>query len=369
MKIQIKKEDMVKGLQTVQNAISQKNTLPILSNLLLETEQENIKLTATDLDIGIISTIPCKIEEQGAITIPAKKLYDIVKELPGSEYIDISLKKNNVLYLDCGTSHFKIICLPKDEFPEIPKIKEKDQIVISKVNLKRLLSLTIFAVSKDESRYILNGVLCIINQDTIEVVATDGRRLAVSSCKLLENKDIDKQVIIPVKTLQEVYRIISDSENENDDIIILFGETQVFFKINKTTVITRLIEGDFPNYKNVIPKESGKKLSIPREALLSATKRAALFTNQDSLAVKFDINKSKVIVSKNAPYIGEVKEEVSAEYNAEQVSIGFNPVYIMDVLKVLDEKNIVFEVNEEDKPVVVRIGKEYIYVVLPMQII
>lgn len=369
MKIRIKKEEMVKGLQIVQNAISQKNTLPILANLLLEAEQGNIKFTATDLDIGIISTIGCEVEEEGSITVPAKKLYDIVKELPANEYINLTLKKNNMIYLDCGTSHFKIIGLPKEEFPEIPKIKQKEKISIAKEKLKKLLSLTTFAVSKDESRYILNGVLCILDGDKIEMVATDGRRLAVSSSTLLEKKEISKQVIIPVKTLQEVYKLISDGENEQEDIEIVFGETQVFFNLNKTTVITRLIEGEFPNYKNVIPKESEIKLSVKREALLFATKRAALFTNPDSLAVKFDINKNKVIVSKNAPYIGEVKEEVEATYNGEEISIGFNPAYIMDVLKAVDGENVVFEVNDVDKPIVVRKDKEYTYVVLPMQII
>jgi DNA polymerase-3 subunit beta len=208
MKIQIKKEDMVKGLQSVQNAISQKNTLPILSNLLLETDKDAIKLTATDLDIGIISTIKSIVEEPGAITVPAKKIYDIIKELPNKEDIDIVLKKNNILYIDCGSSHFKIIGLPKEEFPEIPKIKQQDRVMIGKDVLKKMLALTTFAVSKDESRYVLNGILCMVEGDKIEMVATDGRRLAASTQTLPEkNNDetkhlnlLDENILLDEKT-------------------------------------------------------------------------------------------------------------------------------------------------------------------------
>lgn len=364
MHFEINKDDFLKGLQTVQNAISQKNTLPILSNLLLETDKEDIKLTATDLDIGILSMVPTKAKSQGAITIPAKKLVDIIKELPDTNNVTILLKKNNMITIDCGKSHFKIIGLPKDEFPQIPEFKNKETLTISQKLLKEMLELTSFAVSKDETRYVLNGVLFVIKKAEMQLIATDGRRLAMAAKKISGKNEVDKKVIVPAKTIHELLKMLQDEGK----VEIVFSENQIFFDLGKTKVISRLIEGEFPNFEQVVPKERSDKIKINRGNFLAATKRASLFTNPDSLAVKVDVSKNKMILSKNAPYIGEVKEELGINYGGRNISIGFNPAYIIDVLKNLDDEEIELELEDSDKPGVIRKGNEYVYVVLPMQV-
>lgn len=363
MQFEIKKDEFVKGLQTVQNAISQKNTLPILANLLLECDKNEVTLTATDLDIGISSKVEANVKIPGAITIPAKKLVDIIKELP-DDNINILLKKNNMITIESGKAHFKIIGLPKEEFPQLPEFKNQDAITIPQKLLKKIFSITAFAVSRDETRYVLNGVLFIIKQNKIKLVATDGRRLAVTEEDLPQKTLLDKKAIIPAKTIQELSKMLED----DGEIKIQFSENQMFFDLGKTNVISRLIEGDFPNFEQVIPKERKEKLKIERSGFLAAAKRASLLTNPDSLVVKLDVSKNKMVVSKNAPFIGEVKEELDIQYSGKNLSIGFNPIYLIDVLKNLEDESVDFELEDADKPGVIRKGNTYTYVVLPMQL-
>ncbi|MDD5440000.1 MAG: DNA polymerase III subunit beta [Candidatus Omnitrophica bacterium] len=365
MHFEIQKNDFLKGLQTVQNAIAQKNTLPILANLLLETDKNTIKIIATDLDIGISSRIAGSVKEEGAITVPAKKFLDIIKELPEEEPVTIILKKNNMMSIDCGKTHIKIIGLPKDEFPQIPEVKNKNQLTIPQKTLKTMLTMTIFAISRDETRYVLNGVLMSIHKKKIQIVATDGRRLAVASQQLPEGVTLEEKVIIPAKTVQELTHVLTDEGN----VAIAYSDNQIFFTVGDTQIISRLIDGDYPNFEQVIPKEKEEKIKIPRDAFLSATRRAHLFTNPESLAVKLDVTKGRMIISKNAPYIGEVKEELTVGYSGKNMSIGFNPAYLIDVLKNLPDQDVWFEIDDADKPGVLRKGDEYIYVVLPMQVV
>lgn len=364
MKFKVGKNQLFKTIQKVQNAISSKSTLPILSNILLETCKNFIKITATDLDIGISATIPIKPDTEGATTLPAKKFIDIVKELPDSEEIFITTKKNNITTIECGKIVFKIMGLPKDEFPQTPEFKNKDMIILPQKFLKNMISMTIFAVSRDETRYILNGALLVIQKKTIKLVATDGRRLAVVEKKLPNETIIEKKVIIPTKTIQELNRLLE----EGGEVKILFDENQIMFNLGDTVIISRLIEGEFPNYEQVIPKETKEKIIVDKNALLAATKRALILTNQDSIAIKMDVSKSRMAISKNTPYMGEVTEELGVSYKGKELSVGFNPNYIIEVLKNIEGKEVGFELADNDKPGVIRLGNEYIYVVLPMQI-
>lgn len=364
MQFKTEKGEFLKIIQTVQNAISAKSTLPILSNILIEINKNSLKMTATDLDIGISSKTPIAHEVEGSITLPAKKLMDVIKELPDNAKINVTTKKNNTTTIECGKIIFRITGLPKDEFPTPPDFQNKDKITIDKKTLKDMISLTLFAVSRDETRYVLNGVLTIIKQKTIKLVATDGRRLAVIEKELPKQTLIEKKIIIPTKTIQELERLLT----EEGVVTISFDENQVMFNLGETTIISRLIEGEFPNYEQVVPQESKDKVVIDRNTLLAATKRASIFTNQDSLVVRMDISKNKMVISKNTPFMGEVKEEVEVAYKGKNISIGFNPHYIIEVLKNLDPGEIKFEITDSEKPGVIRLGNEYTYVVLPMQI-
>ena len=363
MKFDTTKEILVKGIQEVQNAINPKTTLPILANILIESWKDGVSLTATDLDIGITSILPVKPGVEGAVTIPAKKFFDIIKELPEGG-VSISVKKNNLVHIEALNCVFKIMGLPKDEFPQLPDFKDKDSMTIQRGKLKKMLALTNFAISKDETRYVLNGVLFVVKPSYIRIVATDGRRLAMVEEKTQLPKTLERKVIIPAKTISELGKLLGDE----GDVKICFGNNQVSFDMGPTKVVSRLIEGEFPNYEQVIPKEIKDKVGIGRPKFLSATKRAALFTNSDSLAVKLELTKDKMVLSKSAPYIGEAREEIVVDYKGKDLSIGFNPDYLVDVLKNLNEEVVNFEVSDPEKPGVIRVGSDYVYVVLPMQL-
>jgi len=364
MKFKTKKSEILKTAQKVQNAISSKSSLPILSNILVEVHKNKLKITATDLDIGISSTTNVDMDQEGAITIPAKKFLDIIKELPEDNEILISSKKNNIIVIECGKIVFKIIGLPKDEFPQPPAFKNKNSITLPKEFLKNIISMTSFAVSRDETRYILNGVLFILKGKKATLVATDGRRLAVVEKELPKPIENEQKIVIPTKTIQELDKLLE----EDGEVKISFDENQVLFDLGDTVVISRLIEGEFPNYEQVIPKETKEKIMVDKNAFLAAAKRASILTNQDSMAIKLDISKGRMAISKNTPYMGEVKEELGVAYKGKDVSVGFNPNYIIEVLKNIEAEKVGLELADNDKPGVIRLGTEYVYVVLPMQI-
>jgi len=365
MKMRVRKEDILKTLQQAQSAINPRAGLPILSNLLIEAESGNVKLTGTDLDIGIISNSQADIEVKGAITVPAKKFADIIRELP-DETLSMSVKKNNVVIIESGNTVFKIMGLPKEEYPKLPEFTDAHFVLLQQNTLKTMLGMTSFAISRDETRYILNGILFLIEEDKLTMVATDGRRLSLIKKEFKAPKNLKAKFIVPAKTATELLKTLEDTSTE---LKMTFTKNQVLFDLGQTIIISRLIEGEYPNYEQVIPKEAKEKLTIDRERLLSAAKRASLLTTQDSLAVRLDIHNDKIVVSKSTPDVGESKEELGAEYNGSHLSIGFNPSYLMDVLKNINIETVAIELFGPDKPGVIRLGDEYTYVLLPMQLV
>lgn len=363
MKIKILKQTFLKNIQHVQNIISSKSSLPILSNILIEAEKNKVVLTTTDLDIGISSALETEVEEEGAITIPAKRFNDIIKELP-DEDISISTMKNNSMVIKCSKCFFKIMGLPKEEFPKLPEFKDEPSVVIKQSVLKNMIAMTHFSMSHDETRYVLNGALFLFKGKKLAIVTTDGKRLSFVK-KDLEKDGLNKAIVIPSKTIYELNRILSDE----GDVKIIFSENQVKFDLKNITVISRLIEGDFPNYEQVVPKEPQEKIIINRGLFLDGIKRAALLTTQDSQSVRFEILKNKIVVSKSSPNIGEVREELDTVYKGHEITVGFNPGYIMDALKVIPQDEIALEVFGPDKPAVIRIEDWFLYLVLPMQLV
>ncbi|MFA5389019.1 MAG: DNA polymerase III subunit beta [Candidatus Omnitrophota bacterium] len=363
MKIKILKQNFLKNIQHVQNIISSKSSLPILSNILIEAEKNKVVLTSTDLDIGISSLFETEVEEDGAITIPAKRFNDIIKELP-DEDVSISTMKNNSMVIKCSKCFFKIIGLPKEEFPKLPEFKDEPDAIIKQNVLKNMISMTHFSMSHDEARYILNGALFLFKGKKLIIVTTDGKRLSLVK-KDMEKDCPAKAIVVPAKTIYELNRILGDE----GDVKIVFSENQVKFDLKNITVISRLIEGDFPNYEQVVPKEAQEKIMVQRSLLLDGIRRAALITTQDSQSVKFEILKNKIVVSKSSPNIGEVREEIDALYKGHEITVGFNPGYIMDVLKVIPQDEIALEVFGPDKPAVIRIEDWFLYLALPMQLV
>jgi len=363
MKIKILKQTFLKNIQHVQNIISSKSSLPILLNILIEADKKKVVLTSTDLDIGISSVLETDIEEEGAITIPAKRFNDIIKELP-DEDISISTMKNNAMVIKCSKCFFKIIGLPKEEFPKLPEFKDEPSVIIKQSVLKGMIGMTHFSMSHDDTRYVLNGSLFLFKGKKLTIVTTDGKRLSLVK-KDIEKDGLNKAIIVPAKTIYELNRILGDE----GDVKIVFSENQVKFDLKNITIISRLIEGDFPNYEQVVPKEPQEKIMIQRSQFLDGIKRAALLTTQDSQSVKFEILKNKIVVSKSSPNIGEVREEMDTLYKGQEITVGFNPNYIMDVLKVIPQDEIALEVFGPDKPAVIRIEDWFLYLALPMQLV
>ena len=362
MKFKVEKSNLVIAIQTVQNIITSKSALPILSNILIETQQDGIRLTATDLDIGITCVIPVDIQEQGAITIPAKRFSDIIKEFP-VEIINIATKKNNLVVVDSELCQFKIMGLAKEEFPKLPEFKDKKVVKIEQTTLKEILTLTSFAVSFDETRYVLNGILFKIDKGVLTLVSTDGKRLAIAERKLNIDVDINLSIIVPIKTIHELNRNLK----EEGELSLVVGSNQALFDLGGVVIVSRLIEGEFPDYKQVVPLVSENKIKIGRNQFLLAVKRAALLATPDYQAVKLEVFKNKLVISKSTPDVGEFHEELAAEYQGKEMIIGFNPIYLMDILKNLSDEVINLELTDGEKPGVIRISG-YVYIVLPMRI-
>jgi len=360
MKIKILKSDLVKNIQNVQNVISSRSSLPILSNVLIEADKNNIKLTSTDLDIGIISILTSEIDEPGAITVPAKRFNDIVKELPDEDIL-INTLKNNSMSIKCGKCFFKILGLPKEDFPKLPEFNREPHIVLDQIVLKKMLSMTHFSMSHDETRYVLNGTLFIFKNNQFSMVATDGKRLSFIK-KDLDKEVQEKSIIVPSKAIYELNRILKDE----GIVKITFSENQVKFELGNITVISRLIEGEFPNYEQIIPSPSKEKMIIQREEMLLGIRRAALLSTPDSQSVKIEILKDKLIISKSNPNIGEAKEDMETSYKGPEITVGFNPGYLMDVLKVIPIDELAIEISGPDKPAVLR-RQDYIYLLLPVK--
>lgn len=371
MKIKVEKGELLKGIQTVANIITPKNMLPILSNILFETVKNKIKLTTTDLDIGISATVDAEIVEPGAITIPTKKLSDIIKELPDGG-VSVTTRKNNIVDIQLENCEFKLMGLPKEEFPKLPEFKDKEGIIFEQAVLKNMLTLTAFAISHEETRYVLNGLLLEIKSlageqaaegSSVKLVGTDGRRLAVIEKKIKIKSHKDIKIIIPFKTVQELLRNLRDE----GEVSLVIGHNQVFFEMDSIVIISRLIEGDFPDYQKVIPHASSTKIRLNKEQFILVLRRANLFTTSDFQAVRFELFKNKLVVSKSTPDVGEFKEELPVEYTGKELVIGFNPTYLLDMLKNWPEDEFSFEFYDAEKPGVVR-TPEYTYIVQPMRL-
>lgn len=362
MKFKVEKNSLINAIQTVQNVISTKLALPILSNILLEAQAGSLKLTATDLDIGITCIIPVDIQEAGAITVPAKRFSDIIKEFP-VEVINISTKKNFQVTIDSEMCQFKIMGLAKEEFPKLSEFKDQKVIKIDQGSFKKMLSLTAFAVSLDETRYVLNGILFKINGGLLTLVSTDGKRLAVAERPITTDPDRELSMIVPLKTIQELSRNLKD----DGELSLVVSSNQALFDLGNIGIVSRLIEGEFPDYKQVVPPVSDNKMKVVRSQLLLAVRRAALLATVDYQAVKFEIFKNKLVISKSTPDIGEFYEELPVEYQGKELVIGFNPVYIIDILKNLNEETVDLEMSDGEKPGVIRLSG-YVYIVLPMRL-
>ncbi len=369
MKINITKETLLEGIQVISASVSSRTTQPILHNFLLETQENKLKLVRTDMEMATVHYIKAEIEEEGSITIPLKEFAEIIKNLPDGKEINLYTGENNKFHIKCGKSKFWVIGTPKNEYPAIPEIQKTGSMVLSPLSLQNMIDKTAFSASTQETRYILNGLLWNNTEDKFEVVATDGGRLAIASHEALPDSG-EFKIIIPTKILNEVVRFISLSKPDKDtQIKVNVASNQVSFQMNETTFISRLIEGNFPNYKQVIPSKKNISFEIFTKELLASTRRASLCSGEFGSTVKFHIEDNKITVSSTSQTM-EFTDEITIEYDKEAFDCAFNPQYIIDVLKNIGSEKVSFSFINASQPVLLEpVGNEELkYVIMPVRI-
>ena len=344
MRFTISREKLQEGLTAVAASIPTKTTLPVLSNILVEATEKGIRLSGTDLDIAVSTEVAADVEQPGAITIPAKKLSEIARELPPSP-VKIASSGEQRITLDCGRAHFKINGLPKDEFPSFPSVKFADSWRVKSGELQKLISHTSFAVSTEESRPILNGVLWELRPEFMRMVATNGHRLAkmevpVSSSGAPQTSDL----IVPPKALEQIRRLFPADE----ELEIARGENHLGFRSPFTAVYTRLIEGPYPNYDQVIPKDNDRVAICDKIALASALKRMSVIASDQTHRIRLSFNSAILRFSVQTPDLGEATDELPVKYTGDPLDIGFNAAYLLEILRYIptDEVRLTFKAPE-----------------------
>jgi DNA polymerase-3 subunit beta len=367
MKFTVAKEQILNGLQAVQNIVSSRTTLPVLSNVLLRGENGKLELTATDLDVSISCTVEGDVKKAGAFTVPVKKFFGIIRELNSAE-LDVEVDEKNACSLRAGASYYKLHGLPAEEFPPLPNFSEKNKIVLAQEKVKGMLRRTAFAVSTDETRYVLNGIFTSFRDHKVTMVSTDGRRLALTDEEVELSADSQGEFIVPTKAINELNRLLQPK----GELEIKFTENQASFRLSgekagMVLIITKLVEGNYPNYKQVIPGEASERVTLMREELLQALRRAEIMTSEKSNSVKLSFTKNNLTITANTPEVGEGRESLAINYKGKDMAIAFNPGYLMDPLKALDNDEVFLELTDELSPGVVKINGPFLYVIMPMR--
>jgi DNA polymerase-3 subunit beta len=335
MKFTISREKLQEGLQAVTAAVPAKTTLPVLSNLLVETTDRGIRFSATDLDIAVSTEVSADVETPGAITIPAKKLSEIARELPPSP-VKISASGEQRVTLECGRSRFKLLGLPRDEFPTFPTVRFNDSWRVKSGELQKLISHTAFAVSTEESRPILNGVLWELREERMRMVATNGHRLAKMEVPVEASSAPPGDLIVPPKALEQIRRLFPAEE----ELEIARGENHLGFRSPFTAVFTRLVEGPYPNYEQVIPKDNDRYALADKAALMSALKRMSVIASDQTHRIKMSFNTGMLKFSVTTPDLGEASDELPVTYTGDQLDIGFNATYLLEILRFMPTEQV-----------------------------
>lgn len=363
MKFSVSKEKLLEGLKTVQNVVSTRTTLPILSNVLLQAGDGSLKLTTTDLDVGVRGSVEAVVDKPGATTLPARRLFTIIGALPAGE-IQIDVDSKNVASIRSGPSFFKILGLPEEEFPPLPKFENAKAFTIRQKDLKDGLKKTAYAISTDETRYVLNGILFTFKDNKLTLVATDGRRLALVDIELEFPRSHEVDIIVPAKAVTELGRLLG----EEGDVKLTVGENQISFEINGTLLVSKLIEGNYPNYRQVIPAEAKERITLERELFLNSVHRVSLLASEKSNSVKLIFSKNNIDITANTPDVGEAKESLPVQYKGKEFSIAFNPEFLMAPLRNLANDEVFLDLTDEMSPGVIKIQTPFLYVLMPMRI-
>jgi len=370
MELVVRKTDLLKELQLFQGIVERKNTIPILANVLLEAQGDTLRLAATDLEVGLRSKCAASVSKPGSLTLPAKKFYEIVKELPETD-VRIEEDKAGTVKVAADRYESKMQTLPREDFPTLPEIAAGESTTVARAQLREMVAKTQFAITGEDTRYFLNGALLVLRPDLMLLVATDGHRLALVSAPRTGQpaKGEESRTILPKKTLLELARLLGDGDS---DISFAKSENHIFFEVDGRLLVSRVIDGQFPAYERVIPKNNDKRIEFERDRIQAAIRRVALLSNERSRAVKFSLEAGKVEVASHSPELGEAREQLVVEYGGPSLQISFNAQYVMDFLSAVQTDSIAIEFRDEVSQTVMRpVGTteyDYTYVVMPMRI-
>ena len=364
MQVQVDRDGFLRALQMVSNIVEPRQTLPILANVLLEAGEETLRLTATDLEVGVRVSVPAKVASAGAITLSARKLLDIVKELPAVP-VSLKVQENFWIALRSAGASYKLVGLGPADFPAVGDGGTASWITLDGQLLRDMLNQTTFAISHDESRYALNGVLFSLRERELRLVATDGHRLALV-VRVLANAGPSMSGIVPRKAVQEIARIIGSGEA----VELAIGENQFMLKMPNVLLIARLIEGTFPNYEQVVPKSHPHRLVMSRSGLASALRRVSVVSEERTKPTKFFLSHGALKLSAYSPDFGEAEEQIEVEYTGEDMTIGFNSRYVLDALGAQPGEQVVLEVKDGLSPGVIKSFEDdgALCVIMPMRI-
>lgn len=375
MKLNVSKIEMQEKLANIQNIVEKKNTMPILSHFLLHAGKKGSHIIATDIETALKEPLSLEVQKEGKLCIPARKLFEIVRETEG----DLSFEtieettSGGWLRVKSGASEFKLACLPPSDFPTWPSLGDVEEITIDAAMLLEMIEKTMYSAGESDTRYTLNGLLFHVKpQDkSLVVVGTDGHRLAIISKELDNSMKEEKRIIVPRKAVSELRKFlhISDTDTEKK-IKIQIGDKHLLFSVEPIEFLTRLIEGSYPNYENVIPKANEKTMAIGRESFAKVLRRVSVMSKDRASAVKFDLVEGKLVVSSSSPDLGEAQEAVDVDYKGEPLSLGFNARYVLDVLGAMTSDTVSFEMQDPLSPVLVREdgNEHYNSIIMPMRI-
>ena len=367
MELVVRKNELLRELQLFQGIVERKNTIPILANVLIEAKGDEILMLATDLEVALRSRCPATVAKSGSLTLPAKKLFEIVKALPETD-VRIEEDKNGVK-VAADRFDSRMQTLPREDFPTLPEGTGKGRASLPRNALKEMVAKTQFAITGEDTRYFLNGAKFVLTPESLTLVATDGHRLALVEVKHEVGITQEIGVILPKKTLIELGKLLSEGEG---DILFESGENHLFFEVSGRMLISRMIDGQFPAYERVIPKGNDKDIEFERERLTNAVKRVALLSNERSRAVKFEIDKGKVEVTSSSSEFGEAREQLPVEYAGPAMTISFNAQYVLDFLNVIETDIVSLSLKDEVSQAVMKPvgaqGYDYTYVIMPMRI-
>ncbi len=373
MKFKINRDHFSNGLAQVLNVVGSKAAMPILSNVLIEAEKDYISLSTTNLDLGIRCKIKAEVKEGGSVTLPVKRLAGIVRELPNVD-VTLDVATNHQVKLSSGGSHFKIMGIGAEEFPKLPDTGDDKTYTLEQGELATMLGNVAYAQSTDETRYILAGVYFNFKDGKLSLVATDGRRLALVSKELPVPAANAGAIILPAKTVAELLRLLG----KGDKLTISFNERRAAFQIEtgKDTsglcdsiyLFSKVVEGNYPNYHQVIPKETHQRIKLERELFLQCVHRAALVTSEKSNSVKVKVSTNLLEISASSPDFGEAHESMAIAYSGPELQVAFNPQFIMDPLRALTKDEVFFEVKDEVSPGVFKTLENFVCVIMPVRL-